>query len=52
MQDLTPKTETRKHMDALVCLLQGYEHYGGLSTPPDCLDRLASARLACRRGGL
>ncbi|WP_299394060.1 hypothetical protein [Pelagibius sp.] len=49
MQDLTPKPKTRRDLDALVCLLQGYEHYGSVSTPPDCLDRLDTAPIGRRR---
>ncbi|WP_420345117.1 hypothetical protein [Pelagibius sp.] len=51
MQDLTPKRSQESDVDALVCLLQGYELYGNMSAPPDCLERLATARAARRRGG-
>ena len=50
MQDLTPKPRAKRDLNALVCLLQGYEHYGSVSAPPDCLDRLAGARAAGRQG--
>jgi len=50
MQDLTLKAEIKRDLDSLACLLQGYEHYGSVSAPPDCLDRLASVRRARRRG--